>query len=397
MSKRPGGLPLAVRLVVARVTRVACVALAIITGSSLANTSTARAQVGVGGLQLFRRLECDPKKEYTLTDNQGPWLILCSTFLGDEGELQAKELVIELRRDFKVPAYTHRMEWDFDDKLVGRGLDKYGRPKQMKHANYKQRQETAVLVGDFPTIDDPEGQRLLDVLRYAKTKCLDPDELKKNNKKTSQALGAWRWVASRLSNDEEMKRRGPMGKAFMCANPLIPAEYFNPSGLDPLVVKMNEPVEHSLLKCPGKYSVKVATFGGATISIPKEVEAIEKGEKHMKSRLELAAISAHNLTIALRSKGYEAYEFHDHGASFVTVGNFEYVGTPRADGKYEINPEIHELYGRFGAGVTYSGGRSITNPAKYLAGIPFDVQPVAIEVPRTTISSAYQRSNLTLR
>ena len=359
---------------------------------------TARAQVRVGGLQLFKRLECDPNKDYTLTDSQGPWLILCSTFLGDEGERQAKELVLELRREHKLPAYTHKMEWDFDDKLVGRGVDMYGRPKQMKHANYQQREETAVLVGDFPTIDDPEGQKLLEKIRYANPRCLDPGELQKNQKKTAQALAAWRMVSSRLlSNDEEMKRRGPMGKAFMCANPLIPAEYFNPSGLDPMVVKMNEPVEFSLLKCQAKYSVKVATFGGATISIPKEVMAIEKGEKKMKSRLEMAAISAHNLTIALRSKGYEAYEFHDHGASFVTVGGFEFVGTPRADGKIEINPAIHEMYDLFGAGVTSAGGRSVTNPAKTLAGIPFDVQPVAIEVPRATLSSAYQRQTLSLR
>jgi len=389
MSLRFRGSPLVARLVAA---------LAVVAGSSLVGSEAARAQIRVGGLQLFKRLESDPNKDYTLTDSQGPWLILCSTFLGDEGEKQAKELVLELRRDFKLPAYTHRMEWDFDDKLIGRGVDMYGRPKQMKHANYQQREETAVLVGDFPTIDDPEGQRLLETIRYASPKALDPGELQKNQKKTSQALAAWRMVSSRLiSNDEEMKRRGPMGKAFMCANPLIPAEYFNPSGLDPLVVKMNEPVEFSLLKCRAKYSVKVATFGGSTISIPKEVEAIEKGEKRMKSRLELAAISAHNLTIALRSKGYEAYEFHDHGASFVTVGGFEYVGTPRADGKFEINPEIHDLYTRFGAGVVTVGGRSVTNPAKQLAGIPFDVQPVAIEVPRATISSAYQRSTLTLR
>jgi hypothetical protein len=389
MSLRFRGTPLAVCLVALGV---------FVAGGSFVDTGTARAQVRVGGLQLFKRLECDPNKDYVLTDGQGPWLILCSTFLGDEGEKQAKELVLELRREHKLPAYTHKMEWDFDDKLIGRGVDMYGRPKQMKHANYQQREETAVLVGDFPTIDDPEGQKLLEKIRYANPKCLDPGELQKNQKKTTQALAAWRMVSSRLlSNDEEMKRRGPMGKAFMCANPLIPAEYFNPSGLDPMVVKMNEPVEFSLLKCQAKYSVKVATFGGATISIPKEVMAIEKGEKKMKSRLEMAAISAHNLTIALRSKGYEAYEFHDHGASFVTVGGFEFVGTPRADGKIEINPAIHEMYDLFGAGVTNAGGRSVTNPAKTLAGIPFDVQPVAIEVPRATLSSAYQRQTLSLR
>ena len=55
-----------------------------------------------------------------------------------------------------------------------------------------------------------------------------------------------------------------------------------------------------------------------------------------------AALKAHVLTEALRMKGYEAYEFHGRYASIVTVGNFDSVGTPRADGKTEINPEVHK-------------------------------------------------------
>ena len=52
---------------------------------------------------------------------------------------------------------------------------------------------------------------------------------------------------------------------------------------------------------------------------------------------------AHKLTLALRKKGYEAYEFHDRFSSIVTVGSFDSTGTPRADGKTEINPAAYKI------------------------------------------------------
>ena len=44
----------------------------------------------------------------------------------------------------------------------------------------------------------------------------------------------------------------------------LPREYFVPKGVDDFVAKMNQGVEHSLLDCPGRYTVQVATFRGKT-------------------------------------------------------------------------------------------------------------------------------------
>jgi len=253
-------------------------------------------------------------------------------------------------------------------------------------------------VGNFPTVDDPAAQQTLERIRRLTPKCLDPKFLEEQNKKSAQALGAWRWVSSKvLSNDPEKKQRGPMGKAFIVTNPMIPDEYYNPKGVDPLVVKMNEPVEHSLLKCKGRYSVKVATFTGTAISMPREVQAVEQGTKQLRSRLEQAAVNAHLLTEALRAKGYEAYEFHDHGASLVAVGSFDSVGSPRNDGKIEMNPQVHEIMKRFGADVSIVNGKAVPGAPKNLVGIPFDVQALPIEVPRPSVSNTYQRTGLSLR
>ena len=55
------------------------------------------------------------------------------------------------------------------------------------------------------------------------------------------------------------------------------------------------------------------------------------------------------LTVALRTRGVEAYEFHDRHESIVTVGSFDSVGQPRVDGKTEINPAVHQVMAMYGA------------------------------------------------
>lgn len=352
--------------------------------------SSARAESPLSRLSLFKKLEADPNKDYPLTENHGPWLILCSTFLGEDAEAQAKQLVHELRSEFKLAAYVHKQKWDFSSPVGGRGFDEHGQPKKMKYRNYQEREEIAVLVGDFPAGDDPEAKKTLDKIRYAHPNCLDPNYIAANKQENARALSGWRAALS--ANTSESNRRGPMAKAFMVTNPLFPDDYFKPKGLDPLVEKMNEGVEYGLLKANGRYTVKVATFQGSALSMPKEVAEVEKGRKQLTSRLEQAAYQAHMLTIALRQKGYEAYEFHDHASSIVTVGSFDSYGTPREDGKIEINPAMHKVIQDFGATrqPTGAGGTTEFKP-RALVGIPFDTQPQPVEIPQRTVSTAFNR------
>lgn len=351
-------------------------------------------------MSLFKKLEADPNKTYLLDETRGPWLVLASTFVGDDAETQANALVIELRREFKLPAYRHAMTWDFSKSETGRGVDEYGRPKQMRHANYEKRKEIAVLVGDFVSIDEPAAQKTLETIRVANPQCLDPEFITKNGQKNSRAFAGWRMTATQLiSNDEDKKRRGPMSKAFLVANPMIPQEYFRPRGLNPVLVRMNDPLENSLLKCRGTYSVKVATFTGTMISLPSEIDKVERGEKQLSGRLERAALQAHNLTAALRAKGYEAYEFHDEGESVVTVGSFDTVGSPRQDGKIEINPEMHKIIKTFAAATSTDPktGKTVAGQPLTLVGIPFDVQPMPVAVPKRSVAADYAAPRMTQR
>ena len=188
-----------------------------------------------------------------------------------------------------------------------------------------------------------------------------------------------------------------MGHAFVTTNPILPADYYVPKGLDPLVVKANEGVQHSLLDCPGKYTVQVATFTGRVITDQKEIAAIERG-KEIDSQLAKAALMAHNLTEALRAKGYEAYEFHDRSASIVTVGSFNSVGQSSANNVTELDPRIKAVIDQFksdaGAG-TVAGQPAIR--AKTLVGIPFDPQPVVVHVPKRSVSATLSRNPVSAR
>jgi len=330
-----------------------------------------------------KKVEADPSKTYLLTPENGPWLIMACSFSGERAEQQARELVLELRQRYKLPAYMYRMHFQVGEEVIGRGVDRYGNPVRMRYRRPPQFDEIAVMVGDFPAVDDPEAQRTLEKIKHCHPECLKPSP----EKPTSQNLAAWRTFIKYVRAEKESL--GPMCKAFLTTNPLLPREYFAPKGMDAFVEQLNADLPYSLLRCPGKYTVQVATFTGTVIMDPQRIQRIQQGLEDFESSLDKAAWAAHKLTEALRMKGYEAYEFHDRYASIVTVGSFDSVGTPRPDGKIELNPQIHAIMELFKAEPATTPGAG--PKVKTLAGIPFDPQPIPVEVPRRSFSADYRR------
>ncbi len=62
----------------------------------------------------------------------------------------------------------------------------------------------------------------------------------------------------------------------MTTNPPLPPEYCT-QGSGYLVVQLNKEVEFGLLDCPGRYSIRVATFMGATTIDPNKIKKAEEG------------------------------------------------------------------------------------------------------------------------
>jgi len=354
-------------------------------GLALCAPAPVAAQGRIANFASFKRVEADPSKRYELTEADGPWLIMAGSFAGTTAAQEAQQLVLELRKRFKLNAYIHSQRFDFSAPVTGRGVDKYGEPKKMKHRVDRAYDEIAVLVGNFPSIDDPQLQQTLKQLKYLQPTCLQRD----GKQPSSQRFAGLRAVQRHFNGSAEKRKKGPLGSAFAARNPMLPQEYFTPTGFDSFVAEMNKGVKFSLLKCAKKYSVRVATFRGNVVIDPKEVATIqEKGG--MESKLMQAAERAAQLVELLRQRGVEAYEFHDRYESIVTVGSFDQVGTPRQDGKVEIDPQVYKVIKNYGATQEKSAKTAKTElKPKSLGGIYFDLQPIPVEVPTRSIAADY--------
>jgi hypothetical protein len=339
----------------------------------------------------FQKIDADPNESYELTEENGPWLIMATSFAREGAYEEAHQLVLELRRRFKMNAYIFKKRFDFTDReLPGIGVTPRGEPVKMRYYKEESFDEFAVMVGDFEAVDDPKLQKTLEKIKHVEPECLDL----RNRESTTRRFALLREYQRWRTTDRDIKSKGPMRHAIAAPNPLLPAEYFAPRGLDKLVEGMNQDVEYSLLECPGRYSVRVATFRGHVILDQKKIREIENGAK-FEFKLDEAAWKAHRLTQLLRKQGWEAYEFHDRQESIVTVGSFNSIGAPQLDGRTELNPAVHGIMTAFGpkqVAGSLGGVQQVGLQPKGLEGIPFDVQPVPVEVPRRSIATDYARA-----
>ena len=329
----------------------------------------ARAQSGWLPASWFSQDAVDPKAMFPLAEGDGPWLVLATTFRGEGARDDARRLVQELRATHKMKAFTHEKSFDFTGNQRGLGLNPDGTPKKMRFAKAEQVVEVAVLVGDFASFDDPRGQKML-----AKVKNLQPASLSGGSGK-SQSFSDFR----RMMGLDKNAAKGPMHLAFVIPNPLLPEDFFTRQQVDKFVIEMNSDVTNSLLDCPGRYSVRVATFTGAGTVDQKAIESGGK-EVELQGRLVEAAEKAHRLTETLRRAGWQAWEFHDRDSSIVCVGSIDQLAVPQASGAAGPHPEIVRIVRELGPDPAKLAVGQIV--PRSIDGVLLDVQPKPIDVPR---------------
>ena len=337
---------------------------------------------------LFKKVEADPKKSYTVSQTNGPWMVMVTVCRGKNAMEQAQALVLELRKSQQLLAYTHEKVSDYTQSWEGNHFSRDGQPDRWKYVHGDKIREVAVLVGDFGSFEDPNAAKVLKQIK----------EFVPQTKLGSEDAGSDSLVMIenfRKARDTKYKR-GPLAGAFLCTNPLLPKEYFQNATLSKVVVEMNSQADHSLLTCPGKYSVKVATFSGSTLIDQKKIKQVSKGAK-LQSKLYEAGIKAHALADHLRSKGIEAYEFHDEHESIVCVGSFDFVAGPKQDdGKQQINPAVHRVMEEYKPKP--EANTTGLHPKRFelvsdgdVLKVSCDLQPIPVQVPKQTVSGVYQR------
>lgn len=364
-----------------------------------------------------------------LTDRCGPWLVMCASFVGEDAEIQAMELVRELRNQHRLRAYIYRHHFDFSGNFEGVGYDPNegqrlsngnlaAKPPKMRALRDSSFDEIAVLVGDFPTIEDARAQQTLQKIKYMMPESLGKlafgvDEqgeyLVRPKQADTQRMRVWRSV-NKTVNANADKRKGPMGAAFMLTNPMLPDEYFTAHRVDDFVLKLNRRFRHSLLENPGMYAVRVATFrGDSTFELDQMQQEktqfnwrLQQGKSIKESKLALALAKAHRLTLELRKLGIAAYEFHDRHESYVCVGSFDWLKQQRSDGQEVQNPQIVQTIQAFKGQIeNFPGVQGAVRPKSlqdivrtygikadkipnlHKMGVVFDVQPIPVRIPNS--------------
>jgi len=350
-----------------------------------------------------------------LNERCGPWLIMCASFSGDAGERKAENLAEELRRQQGMNAYVFRHVFDHTEKLINSAIPTWSIDEnsntehhvvqtKMKPATESKFEEYAVLVGDFPTVEDARAQRMLKKIKSLNSDSIDASLTgAKESGLSAERIRQWRHQPENLP-DGVAESKGVLGSAFLMANPMLPEEYFKKESVDKLVVKMNKGVKHSLLKNPGVYSVRVASFQGESSFDIGTIEAKKREFKLMKknkqsireSKLVEAAKKAHILTVEFRKLGVEAYEFHDRCESYVCVGSFDWVAREDGSGKRIQNPEVAETIKKYrGEPQTLPnlppGYQPYVLPSLVGKKITCDVQPIPVLIPKVAHQSKASR------
>lgn len=344
--------------------------------SRLCRTALMIALVSCTAATGVAKVEAVKGKRYRLSPKHGPWMIMVAAMRDVpeerriEGGMTAWEaadaLVYELRK-LGIPAYTYlqRMKTGTVNGHAGQ-TSRY----------IAQTEAIAVLAGNFSSPDMDQAKL---ILNYLKTK-FRPEFLQ------DQSSGA---VVR-----ETPGRPTPLSRAHMTTNPLMPDEQINRKTLDPLVRQLNSGDEYSLLKNPGRYSLRIATFKGTSIyQVGNKVheKAHSNFEKMFGSNLDEAGTRAWELTQAMRSakklgygQNFEAYVFHDRYESYVTVGSFESRNDPRiAEYARMFHAKTRSIQGNEElAAESFSIPRKVApgrEPEKFWM---FDVKPTLIEVPK---------------
>jgi hypothetical protein len=263
---------------------------------------------------VFARIEAIPGKEYHLTKQHGPWMIMVASFRsaspdgvvqdGKTPDVIAEQLMLELRQK-GIPAYTYRYEPP-DEKV--KTVDRLGREETREFLS--QYRQVCVIAGNYSSIDDPKAQKSLAYIKRFQPQCL-----------------AQRGVSWLKTN----RRQGPLGGAFLTVNPILTPDEVKSRERDPLLVKLNSGNRYALHENPGQYTLVIATFAGKSMAHLGDSNSPEAEEAfRVDDDLDKASLDAWELTVALRElkTNIDAYVWHDRYQSVVTVGAFDSPNDP---------------------------------------------------------------------
>jgi hypothetical protein len=347
----------------------------------------------IAGSASAKPIDAVKGKQYRLTKKHGPWMVMVASFHeppaerkgeGLSPEEAANQLVYELRMK-GIPAYTFSQEDVVDEIQTGSARD----PEKSKVGSYiAQKGSVSVLAGNYESPENKVAMKTRDFIKKFNPELLQGEEATGRN-----------GVLHKLKNGGIYRttpgRPGALAGAFLTVNPLLSQSEIKSIKRDPLLLKLNQEGDYSILNNKGKYTLVVASFYGRSkvgnTAFRDELQ-IAVDEKTSLDHMVGVTQNAWELTTALRKakslgydQNYDAYVFHDRYGSVVTVGSFDSPEDPR----------IAKLQNHFGAkiaaisndGQSQLGAESFNVPRKKSPGVEtkswiFDPYPKVMEVPK---------------
>jgi hypothetical protein len=277
------------------------------------------------------RVEADPGKDYVVTPAEGPWLIIVTYYTGPLAQKYARDLVLELRDRYDLPAFVFNRGADerqkFHDAQEKRRqqrqqfLDQMGVKVDVpeRRRTYRIEDQYAVLVGGYKDME--AARRALDHVKKLdapKTVPLDtmqiagPDAADKDKKKMKI----------------EEVRVNPFRTSFVVHNPTVPVERPKEQP-DPLLKELNAGESYSLLKAAKPWTLMVKDYHRATvIQDAGRSNFLGKLVGRHDADLDAMAKQAHEIAKVLRAMQLESYVLHTRWGSVVTVGNYSTANDP---------------------------------------------------------------------
>lgn len=266
----------------------------------------------------------DPTTDLQVTPQAGPWMIIVSSFTGQESGKYAHDLCLEIRNNYKMPAYT--FNWGAekrrqrDEELRQKReaqlkwfQEKGHTPDQLRRKTVRIEDEYAVLVGGFRDMDAARKEL---------------DRIKKLAKPTSVPKA----ILTTFGGDDDGKKKdantevNPFQQSFVVRNPAVKFEQ-EPEKPDLFLKELNAHETYSLLQVKKPWTLAVTDFQGRTVIQPqsaptKLLEGLLGSKKG--SMLDAGAKQAHEVAKVLREKmQIEAYVLHMRWGSVVTVGSYD--------------------------------------------------------------------------
>jgi hypothetical protein len=281
----------------------------------------------------------DINQDIAVTADLGPYMICVITYFGEKAPQMARDMVMELRNTYKLPAYVfnhgaveRRKEYDRVKALIQQrrqAFREHGVPDSVPirvPCLLSVEDQCGVLVGGYP--NDEAAEKAVKSIRNLPRP--DPNKVHLDVKFQGRANDRGELV------NQEGIYVNPFQRAFVGRNPATKAERAENKLKFALLEQLNRDEPFSLLNCPKKVTLVLKQVITAEVVAGQQVKGAKPGTflasmlgfGKKESHDDNAATAAHNLAEMLRKMNIDAYVLHTKYSSIVTVGAFDRIDDP---------------------------------------------------------------------